>query len=84
MSKKIQVLGSGCARCSKLHMLVVQAVQELNAESPVEYISGSEGTTRIVTLGGMSSPAIAVDDEIVMTGFTPSVETIKSILAKHL
>jgi small redox-active disulfide protein 2 len=76
----IQVLGSGCATCAKLHEIVTQAVSELAIETDVEYVTGSEGTMRIIELGGMSSPALVVDDAIVMVGFTPDIEKIKSMI----
>lgn len=77
---KIQVLGSGCPTCQKLHEVVLKASKELNLEKQVEYLSGSEGLTKIMELGAMSSPVLAIDDQIVMTGFNGDVEKIKSLI----
>jgi len=74
---KIQVLGSGCPTCKKLYELTKQAVQELNLSEEVEYITD---ISKIVEMGVMSSPVLAVDGKPVMTGFVPDVEKIKSLL----
>lgn len=78
---KIQVLGSGCPTCQKLHEVVLQAAKELNLAKQVEYLSGSEGITKIMELGAMSSPVLAIDNHIVMTGFNGDVEKIKSLIS---
>ena len=77
---KIQVLGSGCPTCQKLHEVVLKAAKELNLEKQVEYVSGPEGIMKIMELGAMSSPLLLVDDKIVMTGFNGDIAKIKSLL----
>jgi len=74
---KIQVLGSGCPTCHKLLELTQQAVKELNLNEEVEYITD---VSKIVEMGVMSSPVLAVDDKPVMVGFLPDIEKIKSLL----
>lgn len=74
---KIQVLGSGCQTCKKLFELTKKAVEELVINDKVEYITGAEGMQKIVELGAMSSPVLAVDGKIAMTGFSPDVSFIK-------
>lgn len=77
---KIQVLGSGCPTCQKFHEVVLKAAKELNLEKQVEYLSGSEGITKIVELGAMSSPILVIDDQIVMSGFNGDIEKIKTLI----
>ena len=79
---KIQVLGSGCAKCKMLHELTQQVIDELQLESEVEYLSGIEGTSRIIELGAMSSPVLAVNDTIAMIGYTPNPDKIKLAILK--
>jgi small redox-active disulfide protein 2 len=74
---KIQVLGSGCPTCKKLYELTQQAVKELNLNEEVEYITD---VSKIVEMGVMSSPVLAVDSKPVMVGFLPDVEKVKSLL----
>ena len=44
---KIQVLGSGCAKCKNLHKTVEEVVKKLNLDTMVEY---STDVTKIVEL----------------------------------
>jgi len=74
---KIQVLGSGCPTCHKLLELTQRAVKELNLNEEVEYITD---VLKIVEMGVMSSPVLAVDGKPVMVGFLPDIEKIKSLL----
>lgn len=76
---KIQVLGSGCPSCKKLHELTKQAVQELNLQVEVEYITD---ISKIIEMGVMSSPVLAVDGKPVMTGYVPDINIIKDLISK--
>lgn len=48
----------------------------------VEYLSGAEGMKALIEIGSMSSPVLAVDGKIAMTGFTPDIEKIKKLIKK--
>ena len=79
---KIQVLGSGCFTCKKLHEITQKAVLEMGLKEKVEYLTGSEGMQAIIQMGVMSSPVLTVDGKPVMTGFTPDIEKIKKVIKK--
>jgi len=74
---KIQVLGSGCPTCKKLFELTKQAVAELDLKTEVEYITD---VSKIIEMGVMSSPVLAIDGKPVLLGFLPDIEKIKSLL----
>lgn len=76
---KIQVLGSGCTNCKKLHELTQQAVKELKLNERVEYITD---VSKIVEMGVMSSPVLAINNKPVMAGFVPDIEKIKNLITK--
>ena len=78
---KIQVLGSGCPTCKKLFELTKQAVEELDLKTEVEYITDIQ---KIVEMGVMSSPVLAIDGKPVITGFLPDVEKIKETIKKFI
>lgn len=80
---KIQVLGSGCATCKKLHEVVLSIVDESKLKAEVEYLTGEEGTSKIVEMGIMSSPVLMIDDKPVMVGFTPNIEKIRNLILKY-
>jgi len=77
---KIQVLGSGCPTCKKLFELTKKAVEELGLKTEVEYITDIQ---KIIEMGVMQSPVLAIDDKPVMVGFVPDIEKIKEIVLRH-
>ncbi|MFZ2025053.1 MAG: thioredoxin family protein [Microgenomates group bacterium] len=76
---KIQVLGSGCANCRRLFELTKEAAQELQILDPVEYITD---VTKIIEMGVMQSPVLAVNGKPIMVGFLPDKAKIKELLQK--
>jgi len=77
---KIQVLGSGCPTCKTLFERTQQAADELKLDTEVEYITEID---KIVEMGVMSSPVLAVDGQPVIAGRLPNLEEIKEALSKH-
>jgi small redox-active disulfide protein 2 len=73
ISHKIEVLGSGCASCKKLHVQTVAAVAKLGLADEVKY---STDLNRIIELGVMQTPVLTVNNVPVITGQVPSVEEI--------
>jgi small redox-active disulfide protein 2 len=78
---KIQVLGSGCPTCKKLYELTKEAVKELNLNDEVEYITDVQ---KIVEMGVMQSPVLAIESKPVMVGLVPDVNKIKELIQKNL
>lgn len=74
---KIEVLGSGCPTCKKLFELTKQAVEQLELNEKVEYITDVQ---KMIEMGVMSSPVLAIDGRPVMVGAVPSIEKIKEII----
>jgi len=77
---KIQVLGSGCPTCKNLYELTKKAVSELGLEEEVEYITD---VTKIVEMGVMSSPVLAIDGKPVMVHSTNDIEKIKNLIKSN-
>ena len=75
---KIQVFGSGCPSCKRLHERTVQAAKELGLDVEVEYVTDIQ---RLMALGVMSSPVLAIDGKPVLMGFVPDIEDIKKAIA---
>lgn len=74
----IQVLGSGCSNCKKLFELTKQAVGELKIEVEVEYVNDVQ---KIIDMGVMSTPVLAINNKPVLVGQLPGLEKIKEILS---
>ncbi len=81
---KIQILGSGCPTCKNLFEITKKAVEEMGLNEKVEYLTGNEGIQRIIELGSVSSPVLAINDKIAMIGFTPNTEKIKSLIKQNI
>jgi small redox-active disulfide protein 2 len=77
----IQVLGSGCSNCKKLHELTQEAVKQLNLDENVEYITD---VSKIIEMGVMTTPVLAVNGKPIMAGFVPDIKKIKSLLTKGI
>lgn len=78
---KIQVLGSGCNTCKNLYKLTQKAVRELELDFEVEYITD---ISKIIEMGVMSSPVLAIDGKPVMVGFSSDIEKIKELINENL
>ncbi len=73
----IQVLGTGCAKCTKLEELARQAVTELAIVAQVEKV---KELGQIMAFGVMVTPALVVDGVVKVAGRVPDIETIKTYL----
>jgi small redox-active disulfide protein 2 len=76
----IQVLGSGCPTCKKLHELTKEAAKELNITTEVEYSSDIQ---KLLDTGMMSSPVLVINGKAVLAGGLPSLEKIKELLGTN-
>jgi small redox-active disulfide protein 2 len=75
--KKIQILGTGCAKCVKLEELARKAGDELGIEYEVEKV---KDLNKIMEFGVMMTPALVVDGEVKVVGKVPSIEDIKKYI----
>ena len=74
---KIEVLGTGCAKCRATEKNVKKAVEELGLQAEVVKV---EDLQDIINRGVMMTPAVVVDGEVKISGHQPTVEEIKKIL----
>ena len=77
---KIKVLGTGCARCKTLEKITQQAVDELNVDASVEKV---EDIQKIMEYAVMRTPALVINEKVVLSGQLPKVAELKEILIKH-
>ncbi len=75
---KIQVLGTGCAKCKKLTENAEKAAERLGLECDIEKVTD---LNEIMEFGVMMTPALALDGEVIFAGKVASVEEIKEALA---
>ena len=75
---KIQILGPGCAKCTKLAETAAAAAQELGVEYELEKIAD---INQIMGFGVMVTPGLVVDGEVKSVGKVPSLPEIKKMLS---
>ena len=75
--KKIQILGTGCAKCTKLAENTRQAADSLGME--YEMIKVSD-INEIMAFGIMTTPGLAVDGKVLLVGKVPSPADIEKLL----
>lgn len=76
---KIEILGSGCAKCNKLKELVEKVVNEngINAE-----ITKVEDINKILDYGVMITPGLVIDGDVKIAGKIPSEDKVKEWLTQ--
>ena len=79
---KLEILGSGCANCKKLMAVAEAAVRDLGIED-AELIKVEDFPT-IMAYGVMSTPALAIDGKLVMSGKVPSQAEVGTLITTAL
>jgi small redox-active disulfide protein 2 len=74
---KIKVLGTGCANCRNLEQLVRRTVEDLKLDAQVEK---EEDIMKIIAYGVRRTPALVIDDKVVLYGRVPSEKELISLL----
>jgi small redox-active disulfide protein 2 len=77
---KIEVLGTGCAKCKSLLKNVERAVQETGIPAEIVKVDSLQ---EIMSRGVMMVPALYVDGEAMAVGRAPNVEEIKMMIKKR-
>lgn len=75
---KVQVLGSGCAKCKLLEEHAKAAVAELGLSAEVVKVSDPEA---IMEMGVMMTPALAVDGVVKSSGKVLTKDQVAAILS---
>ena len=74
---KIQVLGTGCAKCKQLTANAEKAVAQLGVDATVEKV---QDLREIMKLGVMTTPALVVDGKVKSAGKVLSPQDVKLLL----
>lgn len=76
---KIEVLGTGCAKCNLLEQAAKSAADKLRLNYQIEHV---KDITEFAKRGVMFTPALVVDGKIVVAGKVPSEAEITRILTQ--
>ncbi|NLC59277.1 MAG: thioredoxin family protein [Armatimonadetes bacterium] len=74
---KVQILGTGCAKCRQLYANADQAIKAAGLDAELEKV---EKIQEILAFGVMATPALAVDGKVKSAGRLLSADEIKRIL----
>lgn len=71
---RIEILGSGCAKCKKTKEIVEQAVAEAGIDAEIVKV---EDMDKILSYGVMLTPGVVVDGDVKIAGKVPTVENVR-------
>jgi len=75
--KKIQILGTGCAKCQKLAENTKQAADNLGIEYEMEKVTD---LNQIMAFGVMTTPGLAVNGKVLLAGKVPNAADIEKLI----
>lgn len=75
--KRIEVLGPGCTRCKETFRVVQHVVEQAGLEADV---IKEESIERMMALGLLATPGVAIDGTVVMSGRIPKAEEVRKLL----
>lgn len=76
--KKIQILGTGCKKCTTLAETADKAAKELGLTYELSKVTS---LADIASFGVMFTPALVVDGQVKVAGKVPSLDDVKKLLA---
>jgi len=76
--KNIKILGTGCAKCKQTTAVVERAIAELGLTDVT--IEKVEDIQKIMEFDIMTTPAIVVDNEVIIKGRVPSLNELKELI----
>ncbi len=76
---EIKILGTGCPKCKSLEKLTRDVVSELDIKANISKV---EDIVEIMSYGILTTPALVINEKIVLKGYLPSEKEIKQILTK--
>ena len=79
MRISIKILGSGCAKCKNLERITREVAE---GNYPDAEVSKVEDIAQIMNYGVMATPALVLNEKVVISGRVPSKEEIRLLIEK--
>lgn len=73
----IKVLGPGCTNCKTLERVTKEAIKDLGLDATIEKV---EDYAAIAGYGVMSTPALVVNEEVLVSGRIPTPVQLRELL----
>lgn len=77
---KIEILGTGCAKCTTLYDNLKTALKEAGKDAEVLKVQDIPSIINIIKYGVMSTPALVIDGKVAFSGKAPGVAKLKGLL----
>lgn len=74
---EIKVLGPGCPKCKTLEKATLEAVAETGVKATVTKV---DDIVEIMNYGVMTTPALVINNKVVVKGRVPSKDEIKKLI----
>ena len=75
---KIAILGTGCPKCKQTAEVVRKAVEQAGVDATIHKV---EDIKEIMKFKVMTTPAVAFDGQVKISGKVPTVDEVKALLA---
>jgi small redox-active disulfide protein 2 len=76
---EIKILGPGCPKCKTLEKMTREVVEKNGIDATVTKV---EDIVAIMNYGVLTTPALVVDEKVVLKGRLPSPDELKSLLTR--
>ncbi|HSN94811.1 MAG TPA: thioredoxin family protein [Anaerolineaceae bacterium] len=76
----VKVLGSGCSKCNLLEKYAIETLEELGIVYNLEHV---HDYVEIAKYGVMQTPALVVNEKVLVSGRVPTRSELKELLAKQ-
>ena len=77
----IKVLGPGCTNCRNLERATKEALAQMDVDATIEKV---EDYALIMGYGVMSTPALVIDEKVVVTGRVPKPNEIRELITANI
>jgi small redox-active disulfide protein 2 len=76
----IKILGPGCKNCANLEARTTEALDHLGVDATIDKVTDM---AQIAAYGVMRTPALVIDDDVVISGRVPTTSAIETLIAQH-
>lgn len=77
MSKKIKILGPGCAKCKQTFKIVEEVITENGIKADIEKV---EDIMEIMKYNVLSTPVLVIDEKVTVKGRVPTKIEVLDLL----
>ena len=77
--KTIKILGTGCAKCKQMEAVIRKTLDEIGVLATIQKVEDIE---KIMEYDVMSTPALVIDEQVIMRGKVPTKEEVKAMFAQ--